>query len=168
MAIVYGLIIGAIIRFGVNDDYQVSRLNVKADKPRELSTVLGEKGPPDQLYLKTGHVNVDVREYQDKTWVYDFRGEVRDASESEIDEKTTFDPEIFFNILLPPIIFHAGYAMKKKYFFRNIGSIFTFAFIGTAISTFTVGGKEEAGNEKKNCFLTFTRRSHVWGHTADT
>ena len=148
MAIVYGLIIGAIIRFGVNDDYQVSRLNVKADKPRELSTVLGEKGPPDQLYLKTGHVNVDVREYQDKTWVYDFRGEVRDASESEIDEKTTFDPEIFFNILLPPIIFHAGYAMKKKYFFRNIGSIFTFAFIGTAISTFTVGGRKKDGEKR--------------------
>ena len=73
-------------------------------------------------------------------FTHDFRGEVRDANESEIDEKTTFDPEIFFNILLPPIIFHAGYSMKKKYFFRNIGSIFAFAFLGTVISTFTVGG----------------------------
>jgi len=140
LAIVYGLIIGAIIRYGVNDDYQVSRLNVKAVNSKQLSKELGEKGPPDQLYLKTSHVNTNVGEYSNKTWVYDFKGEVRDARESEIDEKTTFDPEIFFNILLPPIIFHAGYAMKKKYFFRNIGSIFTFAFIGTAISTFTVGG----------------------------
>ena len=63
-----------------------------------------------------------------------------DMAESEIDAKAVFDPELFFNILLPPIIFHAGYAMKRRYFFRNLGSIFAFAFLGTAVSTFTVGG----------------------------
>jgi len=139
LAIIYGLIIGAVIRFGVNDDYQVSRVVVKPVKHQSLMDELNKGGPPDQLYLKTKGRQVN-EVYYNKTWVYDFKGEVRDSTESEIDEKATFDPEIFFNILLPPVIFHAGYAMKKKYFFRNIGSIFTFAFIGTAISTFSVGG----------------------------
>lgn len=35
------------------------------------------------------------------------------VEQNEIDLKATFDPEIFFNIILPPIIFHAGYCLKR-------------------------------------------------------
>jgi len=42
------------------------------------------------------------------------------VDENEIDLKATFDPEVFFNILLPPIIFYAGYSLKKVGSYRSI------------------------------------------------
>jgi len=42
---------------------------------------------------------------------------------------------IFYAILFPPVIFNAGFTLKQKDFVKNIGSIFTYAFLGTIIST---------------------------------
>lgn len=49
-----------------------------------------------------------------------------------------FNPEIFFYILLPPIIFEAGFSLKRRRFFQNIGTILLFAIPGTIITTILV------------------------------
>ena len=50
----------------------------------------------------------------------------------------TFDDEMFFNIVLPPIIFSAGYNLKKRAFFKYFFYIIAFGIFGTIISFLTV------------------------------
>ena len=51
----------------------------------------------------------------------------------------SFQPELFFFLLLPPIIFEAGYTLRRKDFFRNFGTIIAYAVLGTLVSTFIIG-----------------------------
>ncbi|KAK7083214.1 putative monovalent cation proton antiporter 1 (CPA1) transporter [Halocaridina rubra] len=131
LAVIYGLIVGAILRYS-GDRTSVSHMVVVPKGDPTFSNPV----PPDSLWLKYFHPNAT----QNRTYAYMFRGEIPESLENEIVQKATFDPEIFFNILLPPIIFSAGYSLKRKHFFKNLGAIFTFAFLGTTISTFVVGG----------------------------
>ena len=48
-------------------------------------------------------------------FTYAFVGEKAGQNDEDgVREKATFNPEIFFYVLLPPIIFHAGYSMRRK------------------------------------------------------
>ena len=46
-------------------------------------------------------------------YLYAFQGPYQKEAVSTEEQKVMFNSEIFFNIILPPIIFHAGYSMKR-------------------------------------------------------
>lgn len=128
------MIVGALIRFLSGNTTQTTHLNVESEKTANYNESL----PPDVLLLRyPGNLNHSSATHN-QTYSYTFRGQVGNVN--EIDLKATFDPEIFFNIILPPIIFYAGYSLKRKYFFRNLGTILTFAIIGTTLSAILIGG----------------------------
>ena len=58
---------------------------------------------------------------------------------ASVRDSVSFDYQMFFNLLLPPIILSAGYELHQGNFFRHIGAILTFAFAGTFISALVLG-----------------------------
>ena len=55
------------------------------------------------------------------------------------DVTVNFDETLFFYFLLPPIIFAAGYNMKRRRFFRNLGYIGLYGILGTVLSFVIIG-----------------------------
>ncbi|XP_056459667.1 sodium/hydrogen exchanger 7 [Gadus chalcogrammus] len=125
LAMIYGLLVGVILRYGIP------------------ATSYHHKTPPSCV-LTEGPSSTLLLNVSGKLFEYTLKGEINsreihNVEQNDMLRKVTFDPEVFFNILLPPIIFHAGYSLKKRHFFRNLGSIITYAFLGTAISCFVIG-----------------------------
>lgn len=56
-----------------------------------------------------------------------------------IQDAVKFNSSYFFNILLPPIILNSGYELHQGNFFRNMGTILTFAIPGTFVSALVLG-----------------------------
>lgn len=64
---------------------------------------------------------------------------IRITPKSNLQDSVAFDYQFFFNLLLPPIILASGYELHQANFFRHIGTILTFAFVGTFISAIVLG-----------------------------
>jgi hypothetical protein len=57
------------------------------------------------------------------------------------DEKSVleFNANLIFFVILPPIILDAGYTLKRKDFFQNLGTILSLAIFGTVINNIVFG-----------------------------
>ncbi|KAF3923739.1 hypothetical protein ABW20_dc0108084 [Dactylellina cionopaga] len=64
---------------------------------------------------------------------------IRLSGAAIIQATVTFDQKFFFNLILPPIIMNSGYELHQANFFRNLGTILTFALAGTFLSAVTLG-----------------------------
>jgi len=65
-------------------------------------------------------------------------GLIDDFAGAALEDLTTFEPFLFEYGLLPFVIFGAGYSLRKRSMFENIGTILTYAFLGTLISVIII------------------------------
>lgn len=124
LAMIYGLLVGVVLRYGIHVPRDINNVTLSCHVNASPPTLLVNVSNKFYEYTLKGEISAN---------------EVKDVQDNEMLRKVTFDPEVFFNILLPPIIFHAGYSLKRRHFFRNMGSILAYAFVGTVVSCFIIG-----------------------------
>ncbi|XP_050983985.1 sodium/hydrogen exchanger 6a [Labeo rohita] len=124
LAMIYGLLVGVVLRYAIHVPSDMNNVTLSCNVNASPATLLLNVSGKFYEYTLKGEISAN---------------EVNDIQDNEMLRKVTFDPEVFFNILLPPIIFHAGYSLKRRHFFRNLGSILAYAFVGTVVSCFIIG-----------------------------
>jgi NhaP-type Na+/H+ or K+/H+ antiporter len=56
-----------------------------------------------------------------------------------------FQYDVYMDLFLPPIIFYAGFSIKKKHFFENIGALMSLGVLGTAVNAALLAVAAEVG-----------------------
>ena len=132
LAIVYGLVMGAGLRyFGL--EVTMSSIHREERLPRTA--------PADYITILEHNLG-DKNASQAHVYAYEFRGEIQPDAVAKLGSQISYasvEPELFFNIILPPIVLNAGLSLKRRHFFKNIGAIFSYALLGTCVSVLSVG-----------------------------
>lgn len=132
LSLIYGIVVGLILKFVLPpNDTPMFDLVCEGDCNSRCAGIdQFEVGEDIQLRLGNNNsvVNAEVlsKVFQDNEGNY-------------IEQTLLFNPELFFFALLPPIIFQAGFSLQKRHFFRNLGSLLLYAFVGTTVSTAIIG-----------------------------
>uniref|UniRef100_A0A8C9TBR5 Solute carrier family 9 member A6a n=1 Tax=Scleropages formosus TaxID=113540 RepID=A0A8C9TBR5_SCLFO len=120
LAMIYGLLVGVILRYGVHIPRDISNVTLSCQVNSSPGTLL---------------VNVSGRYYE-----YTLKGEISASEVHEVRDNEMLPPRkptrdhfpLASMRCLPPSLF-------QRHFFRNIGSILAYAFLGTVISCFVIG-----------------------------
>jgi len=82
---------------------------------------------------------------------------------SAVEVLTEFDVNVFFLLLLPPIIFDSGYNIPRHDFFANFGLIFSLAVFATIFSALFVGAMMFAATKSPSVFSASGTECFVFG-----
>lgn len=72
---------------------------------------------------------------------------------SDQNEIIEFDTQLFFTVILPPIIMEAGYFMPTRAFFDQLGTILLHAIVATLVCHQANSGAESIYNHRITTYL---------------